>query len=52
MTNSFLTDIDVFGGEKNHTILSIDAEKALNKIQHGSMVKVTEMFEKREHTST
>jgi hypothetical protein len=45
MTNSFFTDIDVFGRKNNHTIISIDAEKAFNKIQHGFMVEVTEMFD-------
>ena len=35
--------------KKNHMIISIDAEKALDKIQHPFMIKT---FQKVEHTST
>ena len=36
---------------KNHMIISIDAEKALDKIQHPRMMKTLQKMTKRESTS-
>ena len=38
--------------DKNHTIISIDAEKAFDKIQHPFMIKPSRKQELEEHTST
>ena len=37
---------------KNHMIISIDAEKAFDKIQHPFMIKTLQKAGKKEHTST
>ena len=37
---------------KNHMIISIDAEKALDKVQHPFMIKHSAKWEEREHSST
>ena len=37
---------------KNHIFISIDAEKAFNKIQHLFMIKFLQKWVEREHTST
>ena len=37
---------------KNHMIISIDAEKACDKIQHPFMIKTLQKAGKKEHTST
>ena len=36
--------------DKNHMILSIDAEKAFDKIQHPFLIKTVEKVVKKEHT--
>ena len=38
--------------DKNHMIVSIDAEKAFDKIQHPFMIKTFRKQEWKEHTST
>ena len=38
--------------DKNHMILSIDAEKAFDKIQYPCMIKTLQKAGKKEHTST
>ena len=37
--------------DKNHMIISIDAEKALDKIQHPFMIKTLQKWAKKESTS-
>ena len=37
---------------KNHMIISIDAEKAFDKVQHTFMIKTFSKVGKREHFST
>ena len=37
---------------KSYMIISIDAEKAFDKIQHLIMIKLSKRQEKKEHTST
>ena len=37
---------------KIHIIISIDAEKAFDKIQHPLMIKALQKWAEREHTST
>ena len=37
---------------KNHMIISIDAEKAFDKIQHPFMIKTLQKVGYKEHTST
>ena len=36
--------------DKNHMIISIDAEKTFNKIQHQFMVKTLSKVDWKEHT--
>ena len=38
--------------DKNHLIISIDAEKAFDKVQHPFMIKTSTKWEYREHSST
>ena len=38
--------------DKNHMIISIDAEKAFDKIQHPFMIKTLQKAGMKEHTST
>ena len=38
--------------DKNHMIISIDAKKASDKIQHLFMIKLSKNQAKKEHTST
>ena len=38
--------------DKNHMIISTDAEKAFDKIQHPFMIKTFQEAEQKEHTST
>ena len=38
--------------DKNHMIISIDAEKAFDKVQHPFMIKTLSKWEQREHSST
>ena len=38
--------------DKNHMIISVDAEKAFDKTQHSFMTKNTQQNWEREHTST
>jgi hypothetical protein len=38
--------------DKNHMIISLDAEKALDKIQHPFMLKVLKDQELKAHTET
>ena len=38
--------------DKNHMIISTDAEKAFDKIQHPFMIKTLQKAGKKEHTST
>ena len=38
--------------DKNHMIISIDAEKAFDKVQHPLMIKTLSKREYREHSST
>ena len=38
--------------DKNHMIISIDVEKALDKIQHPFMIKTLSKVVQREHPST
>ena len=37
---------------RNHMVISIDAEKALDKVQHSFMIKLLPKWEEREHTLT
>ena len=37
---------------KSHMIISIDAEKTFDKIQHPFMIKLSRKQEQKEHTST
>ena len=38
--------------DKNHMIISIDAEKAFDKIQHQYMIKTLQKWAQKESTST
>ena len=38
--------------DKNHMIISIDAEKAFDKIKYPFMIKLSRKQEEKEHTST
>ena len=38
--------------DKNHMIISIDAEKASDKLQHPFMIKFSAKLEQRKHTET
>jgi len=38
--------------DKNHMIISIDAEKAFDKTQHPFMIKTSRKQEEKEHTLT
>ena len=38
--------------DKHHMIISIDAEKAFDKIQHPFMIKFSAKLEQRKHTET
>ena len=38
--------------DENHMVISIDAEKAFDKIQHPFMIKLSRKREQEEHTST
>ena len=38
--------------DKNHMIISIDAQKAFDKIQHPFLIKHSAKWEWREHSST
>ena len=37
---------------KNHMIISVDAEKAFDKLQHPFLIKHSAKWEEREHSST
>ena len=38
--------------DKNHMIISTDAEKAFDKVHHPSLIKHSAKWERREHSST
>ena len=38
--------------DKNHMIISIDAEKAFDKVEHPFMTKHSAKWEEREHSTT
>ena len=38
--------------DKNHMIISVDAEKAFDKIQHPFMIEILQKWAKKEYTST